>query len=417
MIIAPQLSTGNLWELKMFSIALSPIFLVLLAYSLGFYFLNQPLNVFMNKKLNFLRTQSTFQNQIPEIVTKYSEWHFNRNNLVDIIPTINQSHLNFGRNKIPHDENSSFLVANMAQNPYPKRRKFNHKFYPRIFPRIAIYANWAYCRKSSDVANVIDISEAKAFVYRNERFYESDIIVYFQGRTLTRSEWQQRPINLQPYKYEDGKPTLALVDAVWKQNVDKMVPRLVGKINGYLEEKIRLKIRFVNIFFTGHAVGGVYAILAATAFKQKLGSQWELSRIAAIAFGSPRFGNKELADLMNSNRDRFPEIYRITHSNDWLPRMFPPPSDFRHVETEVWIWDPNCDCTTPKDEGSHPIKSEIPLLFSCEGYKKPQGSGENQYCNAGTLDSNPVDESNHFGPYFKIIMNKCPAPSDEDLLI
>ncbi|KAE8134727.1 Alpha/Beta hydrolase protein [Aspergillus pseudotamarii] len=78
---------------------------------------------------------------------------------------------------------------------------------------------------------------------------------------------------------------------------------------------------------TGHSFGGAVGTIAATALRNS-GSKVEL-----YTYGAPRVGNQEFADYVSGQGSNF----RVTHSNDIVPRLPPRLLGYHQISPEYWI--------------------------------------------------------------------------------
>lgn len=115
-----------------------------------------------------------------------------------------------------------------------------------------------------------------------------------------------------------------------------------------------------QIVVTGHSLGGAVATLAA-AYIRKAGIAADL-----YTYGSPRVGNLLFADYVTKQAGA---EYRITHTDDPVPRLPPIVLNYAHVSPEYWI-DPGSDDVVSLDEVDY-----------CPGYA-------NIKCNGHTLGLN-----------------------------
>ncbi|KAE8383761.1 Alpha/Beta hydrolase protein [Aspergillus bertholletiae] len=78
---------------------------------------------------------------------------------------------------------------------------------------------------------------------------------------------------------------------------------------------------------TGHSFGGAVGTLAATVLRNS-GINADL-----YTYGAPRVGNQEFADYVSGQGSNF----RVTHSNDIVPRMPPRMFGYHQTGPEYWI--------------------------------------------------------------------------------
>ncbi|PCH06628.1 Lipase, class 3 [Penicillium occitanis (nom. inval.)] len=80
---------------------------------------------------------------------------------------------------------------------------------------------------------------------------------------------------------------------------------------------------------TGHSLGGALAAIAATVFRAS-GYTVQLYN-----YGQPRIGNLALADFITSETSG--TNYRVTHSDDIVPKLPPELLGYHHFSPEYWI--------------------------------------------------------------------------------
>ncbi|KAG9288652.1 hypothetical protein G9A89_006753 [Geosiphon pyriformis] len=280
---------------------------------------------------------------------------------------------------------------------YPHKKNISHPIYKSVFKKFAKFANLAYCHNSNDYGKVF--LNFVADIFLDKTSYQ--VVAYFgTNRALSPKQWSLRENYLIKYPFVSG----ASVDKTWYDQVEFIMPRL-------LEDSIPLfspgPHGLKRMSFTGHGIA--YAVLAALSFRKHilLTRLYKYVRIVVVTFGQPRIGNPVLAAHIN----KVLNVYRITHTNDHVPRFPPREKFYEHHETEFWISHPDCDCRNP-----YAIFSENQgyfELYRCPGYYKDKSIfGENLECNQGQglLGQNLLDlhtPSPHFGPYFDIFMKNC----------
>ncbi|KAK3897416.1 Alpha/Beta hydrolase protein, partial [Staphylotrichum tortipilum] len=150
------------------------------------------------------------------------------------------------------------------------------------------------------------------------------------------------------------------------------------------------------VVVTGHSLGGAVATLAAAHLRADDGVPADL-----YTYGSPRVGNLEFAKFVSDQaEDVGGANYRVTHTDDPVPRLPPISFNYRHVSPEYWI-----------QEGSDRVV-ELDEVEYCPGYS-------NVECNGGTKG---LDLDAH-GWYFQGLYGCLPATpslrrgelSDEEL--
>ncbi|KAK3308811.1 Alpha/Beta hydrolase protein [Chaetomium strumarium] len=115
-----------------------------------------------------------------------------------------------------------------------------------------------------------------------------------------------------------------------------------------------------RVVVTGHSLGGAIATLAAADLRA--------ARVAAdlYTYGSPRVGNLALAEFVTNQPGA---EYRVTHTDDPVPRLPPIWLNYRHVSPEYWV-----------EEGSDGVATADEVAY-CPGYANVQ-------CNGGTTGLN-----------------------------
>ena len=122
---------------------------------------------------------------------------------------------------------------------------------------------------------------------------------------------------------------------------------------------------------TGHSLGGAVATIAAAYTRDALGAD----DIDLYTYGSPRTGNKAFAAGVTEQAGL---EYRITHTDDPVPRLPPIFIGYSHVSPEYWFYTGGSDTD---DYGPEDAKV-------CEGYI-------NVSCNGGT-DGFDTDAHLHY---------------------
>lgn len=95
-----------------------------------------------------------------------------------------------------------------------------------------------------------------------------------------------------------------------------------------------------NVVCTGHSQGGAIASLAAADLRNAG------YNAALYSFGAPRFADNALSDYISNQSGG---NYRITHTNDPVPRVPPSRFGFVHIRPEYYIRTPNFMPINPAD--------------------------------------------------------------------
>ncbi|KAG9294355.1 hypothetical protein G9A89_001860 [Geosiphon pyriformis] len=303
-------------------------------------------------------------------------------------------------------------------------------------------ANYGYCLPQKNaigkvVGNANVVAHLGLFMdNQNHLGSTAAIIIYFKGMTLTKAEWISRKTELVPFTFPKQKTNPSvLVDKEWFQDVQKMWPVLAKTI---LEVLVNIPddYHIRDIYFTGHAIGGAYATLAAELWKvhaktNLMAQLYTLFSLHIITFGAPRVGNRNFARLANKN---YRTTNRVTHGNDHVPHFIVKEFDgskeiMEHSETEIWIKpvEHNCDCANGSKK---PNDAKAVEYYSCPGVNPALNfnsestdfryhrkdllfpswfgrSGENPECNAGQSFFEVPHDFIHLGPYFGTMMGDC----------
>ncbi|VUC33252.1 unnamed protein product [Clonostachys rosea] len=83
-----------------------------------------------------------------------------------------------------------------------------------------------------------------------------------------------------------------------------------------------------KVISVGHSLGGAVATLGA-AYLRNAGHNVDI-----YTYGAPRIGNAELSDFISGQAGA---VYRVTQTNDPVPRLPPKLFGYRHVSPEYWL--------------------------------------------------------------------------------
>ncbi|KAG9289565.1 hypothetical protein G9A89_002338 [Geosiphon pyriformis] len=161
--------------------------------------------------------------------------------------------------------------------------------------KMARYANWAHCKDEN-----IGSEDFPVDVVMDSETRE---LVAFFGSTeeLSQEAWEKRKTIVSTYR-PDSSSTYISIDEEWGNNVKKIILPLFKKISYFRNDKNEE----VNISFTGHGIGGSYAILAALGileiYKRK-GVDLSKYFLKVITYGQPRTGLKTFANFVNSQKE------------------------------------------------------------------------------------------------------------------
>ncbi|KAF8628987.1 hypothetical protein AX15_003610 [Amanita polypyramis BW_CC] len=96
-----------------------------------------------------------------------------------------------------------------------------------------------------------------------------------------------------------------------------------------------------DLVTVGHSLGGALATLAAVSLKLKFPDH----KVRTYSYGSPRVGNKEFADFINTNFGK--DAFRVVHTSDGVPTIIPKSLGYHHHGIEYWeTHDPPAAATT-----------------------------------------------------------------------
>ncbi|KAG9289937.1 hypothetical protein G9A89_010243 [Geosiphon pyriformis] len=259
------------------------------------------------------------------------------------------------------------------------------------FKEMAQFAQKVYCLQVENMEKLLIVGA---------RITQNRIIISMRGeeiKKIAHSFWDYHSTFT---SYGETSKS-GLVNFKWFEKFRQVEETLIHwfrdfkKINNLQDDKIS------SIEFTGHGLGGVYAMFFALRVK----NQHPSTTIKIITFGASRPGNQDFALYI---AHKIPFLYRITNFDDFAPHL---PSatklPYRHPNTEYWIYKlENCDCTEKKlrkpafnvykclSSGRNDIENEF---FYIE---------ENQFCHYSTLRDEPQQpERSHLGPYFSVMMN------------
>lgn len=126
-----------------------------------------------------------------------------------------------------------------------------------------------------------------------------------------------------------------------------------------------------KLVVTGHSLGGAVATIAAASLRAA-GLPCDL-----YTYGSPRVGNAAFAQFVT---DQAGAEFRVTHTDDPVPRLPPILFGYRHVSPEYWIY-----------AGSGGAGASAADIKVCAGTA-------NTDCNAGTSGLDAAAHGQYFGP-------------------
>ncbi|KAG9307710.1 hypothetical protein G9A89_023275 [Geosiphon pyriformis] len=290
------------------------------------------------------------------------------------------------------DDGQPFHAYNSSVSPPKIPVNVNETFF---LAQMARYANMGYCYSSAPGSIGSKKKNANFLLDLKSR----NLIIYFIGPEMQESIASL--MQLSKYQKVEG----ALVEYGWYSDVQNFMLPIAQRLSKAIET---LETGDIKIYFTGHGIGGVYAVLAAIFLKEAFlsYSSEETNNLlnfdfVAVSFGQPRLGNTVFADYIN----RSLPVYRVTHSNDFIPNfmpLLPKNYRFKHHEREIWIVPKDCECPR-QDFDRFELGYDV---FQCFGYlpNAIDKVGENMECNSGT---DGKGTSVHFGPYFDTTFKDC----------
>ncbi|KAG9293385.1 hypothetical protein G9A89_003822 [Geosiphon pyriformis] len=265
-----------------------------------------------------------------------------------------------------------------------------------MLSKMARFANLAYCTTKYVATKEIQRS---ASVYLDVR--TSSLIIFFKGPSYTSKDWREKTLSVTPFKLPFSSHTYqhALIEKSWANEVTSMIPLILPKIKSFLNNPLISKI-----YFTGHGIGGAYAVIAAMAvLDSPLESNGvKLPEVIVVTFGQPRIGGIIFAEEINKLNLK---IFRVTNGSDYVSRLYLDNLHYIHHETEYWINNLGCDCPMSVDGFGEAKNFKV---YKCTGAIDGFNAGENPKCNKRQFAvSNEEAERAHLGPYFGITMGNC----------
>ncbi|PYI07819.1 lipase [Aspergillus sclerotiicarbonarius CBS 121057] len=118
----------------------------------------------------------------------------------------------------------------------------------------------------------------------------------------------------------------------WEQVADDLTSEIESAMSTYSG---------YSLFFTGHSLGGALATIGATVLRNAGYT------IQLYTYGCPRVGNYELAEYITSQGSG--ANYRVTHTNDIVPRLPPMLFGYSQPSPEYWITSGDGDTVASSD--------------------------------------------------------------------
>ncbi|KAG9295227.1 hypothetical protein G9A89_006209 [Geosiphon pyriformis] len=261
-----------------------------------------------------------------------------------------------------------------------------------IYARIA---NLGYCLDNNEIGKVVPDDQVKADAF----LVNKEIMVFFKSPELSIEAWTQRKNTMVVYDF--SRALQLKVDQVWYENTLIFKNVLLKKIDSLIS-KGNLDKNEISVSFTGHGIGGAYAVLAALEFLREVVGIFRTKldiNIYLYTFGQPRIGNAAFSSFVTD----FLAMHRITHTNDRVPQ-FPLVDDkgekYYHHDTEYWIAH-DCNCLETNTTTEY-------VVYECPGYELEWGDiREHPDCNSKQRGSEEDAIRAHYGSYFGTTMEDC----------
>ncbi|OJJ50407.1 hypothetical protein ASPZODRAFT_149736 [Penicilliopsis zonata CBS 506.65] len=120
--------------------------------------------------------------------------------------------------------------------------------------------------------------------------------------------------------------------SAWETVADTIIAKVEAAITTYPD---------YSVVFTGHSYGAALAAIGATVMRN---AGYE---ITLYNYGQPRIGNMPLADYITDQS--MGSNYRVTHTDDIVPKLPPKLLGFHHYSPEYWITSGNDVTVTTSD--------------------------------------------------------------------
>ncbi|KAG9286916.1 hypothetical protein G9A89_000045 [Geosiphon pyriformis] len=232
---------------------------------------------------------------------------------------------------------------------------------------MALWANIPYCIPKASISGPGFIGDVA---------YDPQVSIifgYFGGPKITKTQLETTKFQMMKLR---GNGYFKVDLHWWTMLRDQYCDAFINKIeHGIYEIRNRMGSKQrIDIFLTGHRVGGFYAQILGFLLLGFLAVD-ENVNIHVVTFGSPRPGDYQLAKQINigspiqgnyqvseqiDKRSNKLNMYRVTHTNEFFPH-FPKYSvtgvQYIHPGTEYWIAGIDCDCNEP-------------IVYECPGFSK-----------------------------------------------
>ena len=157
------------------------------------------------------------------------------------------------------------------------------------------------------------------------------IIVAFRGTVITKWQNIKTDLGIKHASYNITGCRACRVHTGFYKSFNSIVGELDRVLAGVVSANPK-----ANIVVTGHSLGGALATLMANHVAQKYGKKY-YGRIELVSFGSPRVGNKALAEYSNKLLG-LSSIFRVSYKYDpvtYLPLKL---MGYMHVGNEKYVY-------------------------------------------------------------------------------
>ncbi|KAG9298485.1 hypothetical protein G9A89_003953 [Geosiphon pyriformis] len=252
-----------------------------------------------------------------------------------------ERHHNSIHSKIQEKKSHNFLVSG-SMTEGGSRQILNRRLIPLDNPIIQKFKKAAYYTAGSKWRG--QMPQNLANFHEPELDDQDNKILFlpFHNNDLAR-EWALSPMNLvkYPQDFSGGKV---------EETVLKHFQAVKSDVASRIEVILNTHPTVKKIIFTGSFIRGALAVLFALDTKKWLIEKNLMPKyqIEVITFGSPRMGNLQFAQYVNSRL----QVFRVTHGDSYLPQI-PIQTNgnagYFHFEKEYWIKPvKSCDCPPEK---------------------------------------------------------------------
>jgi len=210
--------------------------------------------------------------------------------------------------------------------------------YSQTFANYSLmFAYGAYCSSSSiqawnckwcqyvsgfEVSSVIVKDDLQAFVGYDTK--EKQIVVSFRGSSNLIDWLDDLTYTLIPYPWVSGGEIHEGFYLAWGEISKEVMDATTALMSKYSGS---------TILVTGHSLGAALAQIAALNFTRYAESTKNSATVLTYTFGSPRWGNINVADYFGS---LIGTNWRLVNVHDIVPTVPPQSFGFHHTWTEIW---------------------------------------------------------------------------------